>query len=172
MSESMLKKIKSRYSCRTFLDQHVKEKDLEEILECGRWAPSGINNQPWRLIVIEKDIELKKKLANLTTSKNIILGAPVNIIILLDVKTIYNRDKDILGIGAFIENMLLSAHILGYGTCWLGQILNNSPKVLELLNLNSEDYQLMAVISLGVPKSPEPKNRDRKDISKLLLKKY
>ena len=164
--------IKSRYSCRSFNDENVKKDDIDKILECGQWAPSGLNNQPWRFIIIEKDEEMKEKIASFTTSDHIIIGAKVNIVILMDKTSIYSRDKDIQGIGACIENMLLCAHDLGYGTCWLGQILNNSEKVIEILKLDKEKYELMAVVSIGVPKEEKAKPRKRKSLKELIINRY
>lgn len=42
--------IKSRRSVREFTDEVVDDKALEEIIEAGRWAPSGLNNQAWIFI--------------------------------------------------------------------------------------------------------------------------
>jgi nitroreductase len=169
----MIELIKSRFSCREFTQDKIKDNDLKEILECGRWAPSGLNNQPWRFVIIKEDQKLKRKLSELTSSGNVINGANVNIIVLLDVESIYSKTKDILSVGACIENMLIAIHALRYGACWLGEILNKSDQVLNLLKLDSKTYELLAVIALGVPKCREPEEaRERVEMTKILLKSY
>ncbi|MBU4341978.1 MAG: nitroreductase family protein, partial [Candidatus Altiarchaeota archaeon] len=44
--------IKNRRSVREFLDKEVDDSLIEKILEAGRWAPSGLNNQPWRFVIV------------------------------------------------------------------------------------------------------------------------
>ena len=49
--------IKSRRSRRAFLEKSIPEEIIEEILEAGRYAPSALNKQPWKFIVISnKDV--------------------------------------------------------------------------------------------------------------------
>ena len=170
----MIDKILGRFSCRDFSNEKVKEEDLEKILESGRWAPSGKNVQSWRFVIIKDTSEKRQKLAELTTSGYVIMQAPINIIVLLDLTISYERTKNIQGIGACIENMLIAANILGYGTCWIGQILNDpsiASKALTLLEIDKSKYELMAIIALGVP-SAGPKSRKRIDLSELIIKKY
>jgi len=167
----MIEKIISRYSCRKFLNEEVKEEDLTRILEAARWAPSGLNNQPWRFIIVKNNLDIKEKLAKLTSSEDVIRESNVNILVFLYLPDVYSRTKDILAIGACIENILLAAHSLGYGCCWLGEILNNSDKVLQLFNLDPKSYELMAVVSIGRPNEPMPIDRERISLQDLIIKK-
>ena len=80
----------------------------------------------------------------------------------------YDRDKDIMAIGACIQNMLLQAYCLGIGSCWLGEILNKKNEVREALRVKS-DYELMAVISFGYAKKQSGKG-SRKKIQGFILK--
>jgi nitroreductase len=75
--------------------------------------------------------------------------------------------KDLLAIGACIQNMILKAHSLGIGTCWLGEILNKKEMVNRLYSLPSS-LELTAVIALGYP-AETPKSH-RKKIEELILK--
>lgn len=52
---SVLKLIKTRRSIRKFENKAVSKKTISDILEAGRWAPSGLNNQPWRFMVLAKN---------------------------------------------------------------------------------------------------------------------
>lgn len=169
----MINLIKSRFSCRSFTKDKIKEQDLVQILECGRWAPSGLNNQPWRFVIIEDDLKIKDELSKLTNSGDVITAASLNIVVLLDLETVYAKTKDLLSVGACIENMLLAAHSLGYGACWLGEILNKADQVLKLLSLDPKKYELLAVLAMGVPKSKTPEEpRERLEISNLILKSF
>ena len=46
---------KKRYSAREYSPKEVEQEKLEYILECARLAPSAVNHQPWRFIVVKSD---------------------------------------------------------------------------------------------------------------------
>lgn len=47
--------IKNRFSARAFLDKPVARETVYALLEQARWAPSGVNTQPWQVAVVEGD---------------------------------------------------------------------------------------------------------------------
>lgn len=141
--------IRKRRSIRQYKKDLLKEIEIERILEAGRWAPSGLNNQPWRFLII-KDKDKKEGLSRFTEYAHIIKGAPVVIVVCMYIADSYDRDKDLMAIGACIQNMCLEAYSMGLASCWLGEILNKKEKVHRYLNLD-KDLELMAVISLGYP---------------------
>lgn len=51
--------IKKRRSVRHFDGRPLPDEQMEQILEAGRWAPSGANAQPWRFIVVTQKDTLK-----------------------------------------------------------------------------------------------------------------
>lgn len=158
--------IKTRRSVREFTRKDVSGQQIEKILEAGCWAPSGLNNQPWRFKVV-KDAELREKLSKCTKYGGIILDAPVCIAVFLDNKESYDRTKDVQAVGACIQNMLLVIHSLGLGAVWLGEILNKRREVEELLEVSNE-CELMAVVALGEPKEKKRTSK-RKNIRELIL---
>ncbi|MFA5117662.1 MAG: nitroreductase family protein [Candidatus Omnitrophota bacterium] len=141
--------IKKRRSVRKFTASLPQDADIAEILEAGRWAPSGLNNQPWRFLVI-KGQEQKDGLLGFTKYAAIIQSAPCVIVVCMDNTVLYNRDKDLMAMGACIQNMLLAACSLGLGACWLGEILNKKQEVAGFLKLDA-DLEVMAVVALGYP---------------------
>ncbi len=145
----IFKLIKTRRSIRKFTDEPVTDEAINRIIEAGTWAPSGMNNQPWKFAVI-RDSGLKTKISGLTHYSKIILSAPALIAVFLDIPSSYDRTKDVQSVGACIQNMLLTIHSMGLGAVWLGQILKNKDKVLELVR-GSDDLELMAVIAVGHP---------------------
>ncbi|WP_406670035.1 nitroreductase [Methanolobus sp. ZRKC4] len=157
--------ILSRRSIRNFTSEEVKDEDIKTILNAGRWAPSGLNNQPWKFIVIQKE-ETMAKLEDCTHYGKIIRSAPLLIAVFLDQDTMYNRTKDIQAIGASIQNMLLACCELGFGAVWLGEILNNKEKVNLILSC-PDSMELMAVIAIGKP-AEHGKNSTRKDLSEIV----
>jgi len=142
--------IKTRASIRKFTKQPIPPEMLEDILDCGRWAPSGLNNQPWFFISVTNP-DILDQLALCTSSGDVIRQSAVCIAVFLDIPKGYHRTKDVQTMGACIENMLLAAHTHGLGACWLGEILNKKEKVSEILNAPADRFELMAVIAMGFP---------------------
>ncbi len=141
--------IRARRSVRAFIKKMPEEYILEKILAAGMWAPSGLNNQPWRFKVIRDD-RMKRQIASCTRYRTLLENAPVAIAVFLDKEASYHREKDIMAVGACIQNMLLTAHALGLGTCWLGEILNKREAVERYCSI-TEPLELMALIACGYP---------------------
>jgi len=163
---NVLKIVKDRRSVRTFQKKEIPGTLLERICEAGRWAPSGLNNQPWRFLIL-RDKNILKKLARFTNSGSIIKAAPASIVVCMDIAVSYNREKDLMAIGACIENMLLQAHALKLGACWLGEILNKKEEVTKFLDL-PKGYDLMAVVAFGIPTKKKSKGK-RVPLKKLIF---
>jgi len=163
---NILSLIKNRRSIRKFKKKPVDPEIINLILESGRWAPSGLNNQPWKFMVLSDD--RKEAVSKYTKYFSIIHEADKIILIFLDKNVSYNYEKDLMAIGACIQNMLLSIHENGLGACWLGEILNRRKDVQSFLNV-SDDLELEAVIALGYPLGIV-KKRERKFYEELIIK--
>jgi nitroreductase len=163
----LLEGIYSRRSVRQYTGQEVDKSLLLEIIEAGTWAPSGLNNQPWRFVIIQEQ-GWRHNLARLTQYSRIIETASACIAVFVDRKAMYNDVKDYQAIGACLQNMLLAAHALGLGAVWLGEILKSSSEVRALLEL-PEDLELMAVIAVGYP-DVQNQVSNRKELAGVLLK--
>ncbi len=149
MGNPVLEAIYTRRSVREFSKDPVSDEIIIEVIKAGTWAPSGLNNQPWRFAII-KDKTLIERISDLTKYKDTVLQANVLIPVFIDKDAMYNEVKDHQAIGACIENMLLAIHSLGLGAVWLGEILKNSNKLRKMLELG-ENLELMAVIAMGYP---------------------
>jgi nitroreductase len=155
----MLEEIRTRRSIRKFTTDNVDDQTLDRIIEMGTWAPSGLNNQPWKFAIV-RDHKLRTELSQQTKYAHIIKGAPVCVAVFLDNDQSYNRVKDIQAMGACIQNMLLAIHHLGLGAVWLGEILNNRETVEKILTV-PESCELMAVVALGHPSEKKGKGSRR-----------
>jgi nitroreductase len=160
-----LEAIKTRRSVRGFTEMNIDNSTIEEILEAGRWAPSGLNNQPWQFIIV-RNPETKGALSELTEYGPTIKNAPVLIVVFLDKDHMYNYTKDVQSIGACIQNMLLAIHSMGFGGVWLGEILKNKERVNEVLGA-PESHELMAVVALGHPVN-KTRVSERKNLDELV----
>ena len=159
MQEPVQDAIRNRRSIREFTEQPVGRGLVDKIIAAGIWAPSGLNNQPWRFVII-RDPAVRAGLAELTHYSHIVAAAPALIAVYLDQETMYDPVKDHQAAGACIQNMLLAAHELGLGAVWLGQILKNKQQVNRVLQLGGQ-YDLMAVVALGYPQHRNQRSRRR-----------
>ncbi|RLE38374.1 nitroreductase family protein [Candidatus Acetothermia bacterium] len=152
----VLKAIRDRRSVRRFGPGEVSDHALAEILEAGRWAPSGKNTQPWRFVVVRSG-EKRRALARLAPQDRMIATAPVTIAVLYDRTAGYDEFKDAQGIGAAIENILLAVHSLGLAGCWMGKV--RDPEIEALLEAEDTE-ELAALIPIGRPgEAPIPPDR-------------
>lgn len=157
--------IKSRRSIRGFTDENVSDDTITNIIDAGRWAPSGLNNQPWRFIVV-RNPDTKVELSKLTVYGPTIINAPLLVVVFLDKEHMYHYVKDVQSIGACIQNMLLCIHSMGLGGVWLGEILKSREVVNNILDA-PDTYELMAVVAIGHPAS-KPRISERKELDQLV----
>ena len=72
------------------------------------------------------------------------------------------------GVGAAIENFMLAATSMGYGTCYLTGPSHAKAQIEEIIGFEKEDYSLMAIISLGIPKDETPDKPKRKPLEEVV----
>ncbi|HEY5494847.1 MAG TPA: nitroreductase family protein [Candidatus Anoxymicrobiaceae bacterium] len=156
----------TRRSVREFTGEPVSEAELDRLLEAARWAPSGLNNQPWRLMKVQ-DRSTIVEMSNMTKYRGVIAGASAVIAVFLDAEAMYDRSKDLMSAGAAIENMLLAVTDAGLGACWLGEILARRQDVEALLEV-ADDLELVAVVAIGRPSERE-RTGVRHPIEKIVL---
>lgn len=58
---NILELSQTRFSARKYTDEAVSDDDLAYILECARLAPSAVNRQPWKFVVVRSK-EAKEQL--------------------------------------------------------------------------------------------------------------
>lgn len=163
----VLAAIFGRRSIRRFTAEPVSTEALRTILEAGRWAPSGLNNQPWRFLALWPGDPRAKALEDCTKYAHILRGAGALVAVFLDREAMYSELKDHQTAGAAIQNMLLAAHALGLGGVWLGEIVNQAPQVLQALGLDPEVYSFMALLALGHP--DQKGSSSRRPLAELLI---
>ena len=171
--------IKKRRSVRSYETTPVSADIINMIIEAGNQAPSAMNSQPWRFVVVEEK-EAKKKLlkAALPNAKKIIEhikdAAPERYELIMKR---YSELEDpiyysspvvlfVIGSGRYAdhscplacENIMLAAHSLGLGSCWVGfgSMVTDNAEITKLLELR-EDEKIYGPIVLGYPKVyPDP----------------
>jgi len=168
MSKEKIDFILNRHCCRHFFKgENLKDGDLEILMEALRWAPSGGNIQPWFFYVVKRE-DVKNALKDAAHGQNFIVDASVDFVICLNAdesaKMYGDRGKTLYcfqDTAAAVENLLLAATILGYGSCWIGAF--NEDKVREALEIPSH-LRPVAIIPVGPGQTPA-KYPGRKPVS-------
>ena len=176
---SVIEAIKRRRSVRSYEAKPVPREVLNTIISAGNEAPSAMNSQPWRFVVVE-DPAAKKKLlgAALPNAKKITeMVKDVDPERYESIKKRYAELPDpvyysapsivfVIGNGRYAdnscplacENMMLAAHSLGLGTCWVGfgAMVTEDAEVRKLLDLQ-EGEAIFGPILLGYPAADPPR---------------
>ena len=159
--------IRNRRSVRSYFDIQISENDLKDILESGLYAPSGKNRQPWRFVIINNS-ELIKTIAKTTVYSRFVRNAPSLVLVFASTNAEYALEKDMISIGACLQNILLTATEKGYGSCIIGELYNSSEMLAEYMKFNISDYLLVCGIVIGVTKSI-PKRRSEFKLKDFIL---
>lgn len=158
--------IKSRKSIRAYKDKEIEEEKLQRILEAGRLAPSAANRQEWKFIAV-RDGETKEKLAVAAKGQMFVAKAPVVIVacavessrVMACGQYAYTVDLSIA-----MSYMILEAHELGIGSCWLGAFYEEQVK--SILGI-PDDVRIVTMVPMGYP-AESPERRSRKGIDEII----
>lgn len=144
-----------RHSIREYLDEKVPSKDIGTIVEAGLLAPCGMHIHASHLYVFNKGEVGYSKLVEIMVNKlgkDPFYGAPTIIIETVDNSSIAKIQDGT----CVIENMLLAASFLGYGSCWINApykvFVNDDKKLLKEIGIPVE-YDVIAAIVVGKAKN-------------------
>lgn len=166
----ILKSMKTRRSVRRFKSDPVPVEFIQQVLEAGQFAASGHDRQPWIFVAVtNRDVIARLTEVNASffdmPVKDPFYGAPVVIVVLAkkSVPTYLNDGTLALG------NMMLAAHSLGLGSCWI----NRAKQEFELPEWQNwlaeigvdapEEYEGIGHCALGFVDGELPQARPRKE---------
>ena len=162
----IIKAMEERRSIRSFEDREVPRDLIEQVVEAGLWAPSGMGKQS-PIILAVTDRELRDRLAAANArvmggDGDPFYGAPVVLVVLAprEVGTYVYDGSLVMG------NLLLAASSLGLGSCWIHRAKEvfEQPEFKELLAAYGVegDYEGIGNCILGWP-AQSPKAKPRKE---------
>ncbi|MCJ7501357.1 nitroreductase family protein [bacterium] len=163
--------IRNRESIRNYDPDRPLDRDtLYRILEAGRLAPSAVNFQPWRFLVISSEEMLAK--IRPCYGRDWFSDAPHVLVVVGKVDEAWVRQKDghnflETDLTIALDHMILAAEYEGVATCWVGAY---DPDLLrEALSLEENEI-IYSITPLGYPKEGFIKkgNKKRKEISKIV----
>ncbi|MGC9343078.1 MAG: nitroreductase family protein [Bacteroidales bacterium] len=163
--------ILTRRSIRRYKSVTVEEEKIKEILKCAQYAPSAVNKQPWHFIVID-DKELFNRIMEIHPHSRMLATASHAVVVCGDEQLQHDDGYWIADCGAATQNILLAAHSLRIGSCWVGlyprqQRMSDISELLEL----PKHIKPFALISLGYP-DEEKKHPDRFSVKKIFRNKW
>lgn len=162
---SVINIIRKRRSIRKYkFGVGIPKEHIKLLLECAMLAPSGQNSRLWEFVVLESE-EAKKIAASLSPYARHIADASAAILVCGIEDDKKGEHFFPQNCGAAIENMLLAATELGYGTCWCG-IYPRKKRTQKYIDAFSLKNIPVALIAIGIP-DEEPEQRGFFDESKV-----
>lgn len=172
---------KRRVTTRQFASIPVEQEKLNKILEAGRWAPTAVNAQPQRILVLNTRKNLEKVREFCTFHYNpqyarldsacddkahnrcvYYYGAPLVLLVCYDRNACWKHPESGESSGAtdaaiVSTHMMLEAASIGLGTVWISYF--DKQKARVLLHL-PESWELHTMLYIGYPAenfTPNPK---------------
>jgi nitroreductase len=176
-TNSTIDDILSRRSIRAYKEQAVPRDLLDKIVECGIWAPNGMNAQQWEVRIVDN----KEWLDNITAAYKLsVQGTPAERMVEQEsFKNMFRNAPAVIFVahkpghctqvdcGLMAGNMMLAATSLDLGSiCMMGPIgffrTDAGKPFLKSLRL-SEGYELLLCVGVGYADeqpNPTPRNMD------------
>lgn len=161
------KLIRHRYSVRKFKNQEVEQEKLNAILEAGKVAPTAVNYQPQRILVLNT----KNSLEKIKECTLYHFNAPLVLIVCFDntsswKRPIDNKETGEIDVSVVATHMMLKISDLGLGSTWVGSF--NSQKIRECFAL-PDNIIPVVILPIGYPHEksvPHANHKKRFDINK------
>lgn len=161
---------RNRFSLRKFSGRAVEQEKIDVILEAARVAPTAVNYQPQKILVLTDKTALQK--VNACTKFG--FDAPLNFLICYDSSVSWKRGNDgkeegDIDAAIVTTHMMLAAASVGLGTTWVGSF--NPDDVREQFNL-PESYVPVAFLPTGyaaADATPALAHELRKDLSETVF---
>lgn len=159
-----------RYSVRKFSTQEVEKEKLEYVLRAGQLAPTAVNFQPQRILVIT-DRQARARLRECTSYH---FNAPVALLVCCQAEEAWVRPYDKKNSGEIdcsivTTQMMLAAADIGLGTTWV--MYFNPARIRETFAL-PDSLEPVALLVMGYPAEdavPSPKHSQRKALEETVF---
>ena len=164
----LIQEMISRRSVRKYKPDMIPKETIDKIIEAGLYAPSGMGRQPVIILAITNK-EVRDRFSKLNAGimgadgMDPFYGAPVVLVVLADKNVpTYLYDGSLV-----MANLMLAAHDLGIGSCWIHRAkeeFESAEGKVFLKSLGIEgDYEGIGHCVLGYIDGEEPKAMPRKE---------
>jgi nitroreductase len=147
--------IKNRWSPRKYTNRPVTDEMISLLFEAARWAPSARNEQPWRYFFAKKEDEKAfKPFFNCLDEGNRKWANSARLLMVSVMKTHYDfqhrpNGKALHDVGAANVSLAIQAAEMGLQAHQMGGF--DKGKVMELLQLDKENFEPVTMIAIGFP---------------------
>lgn len=147
------KAIKNRWSPRAFSDKEVTKEMIGLLFEAARWAPSSMNEQPWKYYFVHRyNQKTFNEVVEILTGTNPVWAKHAQVLIISVVKKNYdyqNRlNKNALhDLGAANISIAIQAAEMGLQVHQMGGF--DKTKAAEYLHLNTVNFEPVTAIAVG-----------------------
>lgn len=167
MENDVLKCIRTRRSIRRYKTEQIKDEELDKVLEAGTWAPTSKGLQLPYIVAVQKP-ELIARLVKMNAE---IMGvtsdpyykAPTIVLVFAPIE----YGKGLQDGSCVLENMMLAAHAIGLGSCWINREIEmfETAEGKEIMKEMGLPDGLMGIgaLSLGYPAAFPPSVKARKE---------
>ena len=157
-----------RYSVRNYSSKPIDEQILISVLEAAAIAPSAVNFQPWKMIVVTDQAILKQ--VQETYPRDWFKTAPACIVALGDHDRGWHRPADgkdhtDIDVAIAIDHLILAATEAGLGTCWVCHF--KTGLISEIFDLPA-NLEPIALIPIGYAAEGSAPNKKRKPLDQLV----
>jgi nitroreductase len=147
-----------RRSIRAYQAATVSDEVVADLLAAAMAAPSACAKDPWRFVVVRNRVTLNL-IADALPNGRMLARAPVGIAVCGDLGAVHGGELSYLlqDCSAAIENLLLAAHTLGLGACWLG-VHPRQPRIEALTKILRLPSKVLPIscIAVGWPDEELP----------------
>jgi len=163
--------ILTRRSIRKYKKKTITEEILQKLLQAAFSAPSAGNQQPWHFVILD-DRKILNVIHTFHPSARMLTEADKAILVCGDLNLEKFKGFWMIDCAAAAENILLAAHSLGLGACWLGLYPREGrvAGMRKLLRLPTHIIPF-ALISLGYPAEIKPRE-ERYNTSRIHQNKW
>jgi len=158
-----------RYSVRNYSDQPVSDEDVKYIIESLQVAPSAVNRQPWKFLIVKSE-EAKAKVQKAYT-KDWFKTAPMYIVAFKNkneewVRKYDNKPHGDIDVAIAVEHICLAATECGLGSCW---VCNFDPVTLKEELHEPDELEPIAIIPIGhISKDEQLNVKTRKSLDRII----
>lgn len=157
--DEKLEFIWQRRSIRQFTGEQLPDDVVRQLLEAAMAAPSACAKDPWHFVVVRDPAKLQQIADGLPYGK-MLPAAACGIVVCGDLQTAHDGQLSYLlqDCSAAVENILLAANGLGFGSCWLG-VHPREERIDHVRKLLSIPAAIIPVCVIAVGKPAERKSR-------------
>lgn len=167
MEKDVLECIRTRRSIRRYKTDQITDEELKKVLEAGTWAPTSKGQQKPFIVAVQKPAlieQLVKMNAEIMgVGSNPYYDAPTIILVFAP----EDYGKGLQDGSCVLENMMLAAHAIGLGSCWINREIEmfqteEGKRLMKEMNL-PDGLMGIGALSIGYPAGFPPTVKARKE---------